>query len=218
MKHSYTCSILVLLLILTAVAVPARAQTDYGNRQATTSLTAGIEFDGGASMITDPPDNLKVKPIFAWRLVGEGTYPLTPTIGANLQFGIDSRGTRLHAENNADSWQDTHLTYFCLTPAFRFSAFYVGFNFGFPMSVSTAYPNGTSTEGKTTDLNTLMEVRAGAVITLVDEKIGWLGLTIVGGYSLNEFKDTPDSHTDFTLVALHGGLTWQFAIPGTSRQ
>ena len=56
---------------------------------------------------------------------------------------------------------------------------------------------------------------------MLEDKTGWLGLTIMAGYSLNEMGDRGDNLTDddgsFNMVAGYLGVTYQFAIPGTAR-
>lgn len=211
---------LLLMAIFGLLAGPhlLTAQGDFSGMHATSSLTAGVQFAGGASMTIDPPEGRKVKPLFAWRLGADATYPLTPVIMANLGFGLDSRGTRLHPPNDADVYTDTRIDYFYLNPGFRFGAFYTGFSFGFPMSANTTTHTGAEATVSSDILETMLEARLGAVITLLDVEPGWLGLSVVGGFALNDFSTVVSTTESQQFVALHLGLGWQFAIPGTSRK
>lgn len=215
--------------LLVLASPVSMAQSDYSNRTATASLTAGLATNFGASMIIDPPEGQKVSPIFAFSVSAASSYPLTPVISANLNLGYESRGTKLRAENDADIYAITRVGYFTINPGFQFSAFYLGMNFMMPMGGTTTTKAGTGASEVTSDLTsaeedkleTLIEPRLGAVIPLLEDKTGFLGLTIIGGYTLNELSDRgdnlPDNAGTFNMVAGYLGVTYQFAIPGTSR-
>lgn len=215
-----------LLVLASSMSV---AQTDYSNRTATASLTAGLATNFGASMIIDPPLGSKVSPIFAFSVSAASTYPLTPVISACLNLGYESRGTKLRAENDADFYTITRVGYFTINPGFQFSAFYLGMNFMMPMGGTNTIKAGPTFSETTSDmtsaeedkLETLIEPRLGAVIPLMEDKNGFLGLTVMGGYTLNEISDRGSNLTDddgtFNMVAGYLGVTYQFAIPGTSR-
>jgi len=204
-------------------------QTDYSNRTATASLTAGPGVGFGASMIIDPAVGTKVSPIFAFHIDAASTYPLTPVISSSLNLGYESRGTKIRNEAESDIYSITRVGYFTINPGFQFSAFYIGMNFGLPMGGTVTSKGGPGSSEVSRDLTTdeedkletLMEPRLGAIIPLLEDKTGWLGLTIMAGYSLNEMSDRGDNLTDddgaFNMVAGYLGVTYQFAIPGTAR-
>jgi len=225
--------LLTALATLVCVAVfPSivQAQTDYSSRTATASLTAGLHTAFGASMIVDPPEGQKVSAVFAYHIDAASTYPLTPVISACLNFGFENRGFKLRNESNSDIYGVERISYFSIAPGFRFSAFYIGMNFGLPMGGTLAVKTGQGTTETSRDLTsaeedkleTLLEPRLGAVIPLMEDPTGWLGLTVTGGYTLNEVEDRgddiPESAGAFNMVAAYLGLTYQFAIPGTARQ
>jgi len=55
-------------------------------------------------------------------------------------------------------------------------------------------------------------------VTLLDQQIGWLGLTLGIGYSISPVLDLPSSGSyDYHMVSGHMGLTYQFGINGTGR-
>ena len=193
----------------------AHAQTDYRTK-ATGMLTVGAGFAGGASLTLEPQEGEKVKPLFAWRLSADATYPLNPTVGAMLSLGLDSRGFRTHAHDNDDDYRDARLMYFSIFPAFKFSAFTLGVNFGLPMSATSTEETGTETDIDSDDVNTLIEPRLGVVIPVLDEDIGWLGITLGGGISVGDVVE-PIANTEMSnqMVSGHLGLTWQFGIKGT---
>lgn len=204
-------------------AASLEAQTDYSNRRATSFLTAGLGFAGGASMTLSPPEGNKVGPIFAWRLTGQAAYPLSPSISAMMELGLDNRGSRERPFNNTDLYTDTHIGYFSINPGFMFSSFYVGMNFGFPVSGSYTNNGGTvdMSDASFDKLQTIIEPRVGAIIPLMNNKSGWMGLSILGGITLNEIIDrgtvSSSDDSDYHLVSAHLGLFYQFSIPGTGK-
>jgi hypothetical protein len=213
-------TIVLAAALLAAAVTNVSAQSDYSKRKASRSLTVGLGFAGGASLDThEPPEGTNVSPIFAWRGTVDATYPLTPVISTTLSFGLDSRGTKYYADADDEVYNVGRFTYFTLTPAFRFSAFYLGLNLGFPMSGTSTVKQGSNASEQTADVSdatmefyqTMIEPRIGAIIPLMDEESGWLGLTIIGGYQVNEIIEKAENH----YASLHLGLTWQFAIPGT---
>lgn len=212
--------VLVAVGLIPLLSAPLAAQTDYRGKS-TNMLTVGLGFSGGASLISAPPEGAKVKPIFAWRLTADGSYPLNPTVGAQMSLGIDSRGTRLHQFEHPDQYVDTRVSYFVLTPGFKFSAFTLSFNIGLPMSgtFSTSAGSEDIPSEAWDKVEVLLEPRLGALIPLVEEPIGWLGLTLDAGYALNEMFETEGvtNGQDGHLITGHMGLTWQFGIQGTGR-
>src|SRR2546423_6328551 len=92
-----TRSLLTLFMVLTFSAISLNAQSDYSHNRSTRMLTLGLQVAFGASMGTQAPTGSKIGPIFAYRITGEATYPLTPVIATSLGFGLDSRGSNIHA-------------------------------------------------------------------------------------------------------------------------
>lgn len=209
---------------VTVASARLAAQTDYSGRMSTAMLSVGVTTGFGASGITDAPTGMKIPPIFAYRVGAAATYPLTPVIGATLDLGLDSRGWKERDIGDEHFYTITRLSYFTLTPGFRFSAFWVAFNVGFPMSGTATTKLGSNATEQSSDISDaaldqlaiLMEPRIGAVVPLMDEEIGWLGLLISGGYGLTPLTDFTGD--DRHLYSGHLGLTWQFGIPGTGRK
>jgi hypothetical protein len=226
-------SLSVLCIVLGTGLGTLRAQSDYSDRQATSMLTVGVSFSGGASMMLDPAEFWKVQPVFAFRTGVDVTYPLTPVIGATLELGIDNRGSSFYWHEDQTLFDDRHVTYFSVTPGFLFSAFYMGVNIGFPMSGGKVWQNTSLAEERTQELDAdvyqlsvMIEPRIGAVVPLLDTDLGWLGLTIGAGYNISDMSDIEDflpGHQPGVTqsqqsVSMHVGTTWQFAIPGTGRK
>lgn len=230
MKRQFSLRGVAAALALVAVSAtsPLSAQTDYSNRLASSQLTVGPGFALGASMILSPDDRFKISPIFSYHVGVDATYPLTPTIASTLSLGIESRGTQIYPDGASDAYVNTRVSYFHITPGFTFSAFYIGLNIGMPTGGSS------ETKDKSTDfsadaeenLQTLIEPRVGVVIPVMDSQVGWLGITLTGGVSIDEFIDRgerpssidADDWGNFQNASLYLGSTFQFAIPGTGKR
>jgi hypothetical protein len=104
-------------------------------------------------------------------------------------------------------------------PGIRFSTFHLGLNIGIPMSGVRS--NDTTsldfTDAQVDEMNVMIEPRIGAIIPLVDQESGWLGLMASAGYALNAVAKEINSQgqtvdTPWQFASLHLGLTWQFAL------
>jgi hypothetical protein len=228
---------------LAMAATTLTAQTNYSDQKASGNLTIGAEFQPGISLSVDPPEGSTTGPLFAYRVGAASSYPLSSSVWAMLNLGLDSRGVNFLDANNSDNRTETRVNYFSIFPAFRFSAFILGVNFGLPLGgtvtdVTSSSNHSTTLDASKDNLATMIEPRIGAVLPLIDEKGGWLGLTVMAGYTLNEIKTLTDdekaaqelakqlaqsfgadvpSFGKTNMVSFHLGLTYQFAIPGTAR-
>jgi hypothetical protein len=195
-------------------------------------LTVGLSFTPGAAISLEAPELWKIGPIFAWRAGVDALYPLTPVISASLGFGLDHRGTALRWHNDKTMWEERFVDYFHITPGFQFSSFWMGISFGFPSGGVRRWQNFSDGPEQSTELDTdvnklatMIEPRIGAVVPIMDEEIGWLGLTVGAGYNLSDISESKTflpgafekQNVGSQTVSLHLGVTWQFAIPGTSR-
>ena len=209
------------LVAAVVAAGSASAQTDY-RTSSTGMLTVGAGFSGGTSLTLEPVEGSKIKPVFAWRLTADATYPLNSTVAAQLSLGLDNRGVRRHPQADADLWADEHIGYFSIYPSFKFSVVSLGLNILMPMGGSHTFFNGVTedfSDAENDKLNTLLEPRLGVVVPIVVEEIGWLGLTFGGGVTIGEYIDKPTGvEMNNQMVSGHAGLTWQFGIKGTGRR
>ncbi len=201
--------------------------------KASDGFTAGISFLPGASMTIDPPEGMKVSPVFAYRVGGTLSYPFSPTIAGTFDLGLENRGTQLRPENNSDVFSRTNVQYFYLTPGFNFSGFWLGLNLGVPLGGSVT--SGDDDDSETEDLDEasedrlefLLEPRLGGIIPIVDDDFGVLSVHISGGFSINEMFEPVDLNLppgfdepdigDYHMVSLYLGLSYQFAIPTSSQ-
>ncbi|HVK38980.1 MAG TPA: hypothetical protein VNA88_10640 [Candidatus Kapabacteria bacterium] len=217
------------LLLAAASSATAQRASSTG---ATKMLSIGAGFAGGASLLMDPADNWKVTPVFAWRGTVDASYPINDVVGAWLSLGLDRRGGDFYWYNDKDLRERRMVNYFTLTPGINVKGLVLGVNLGFPMGGSRTYQNGSDAGERTLELDAdadglsmLIEPRIWGAIPLLDEKIGWLGITIGAGYALSDMTDDPgflpgetDGRTFSSGTAsAHLGFVWMFGIPGTAR-
>lgn len=233
-------------LILGAFSSPmAHAQTDYSYRGALSRLSIGVGASFGFAVpVGDLTDTSlgnhgkidEAAPGFATRFGLNLSYPLSRTIRLHLASGLDIRnvGKKLHnfdAEGTELNSRPYNVQYFYIEPGFSYSAFKLSLNIGLPMSASQPIPDPAGTvasdqtmEVPSDNVEMMLEPRLEASLVLIDEEMGWLGLTFGGGFPLNTlFKkdetsllypsegDIPSTRA----LNLQLGLTYQFAIPGT---
>jgi len=202
------CAVVLCLVAIGSV----RGQTKYDKHAATRALTIGAGFAPGMSFVIYPEETPEL--VFAYRGDLDVTYPLSSKISAALALGFDSRG-----------YNNQRINYFSIMPGFTFSSLFLGVNFGLPMSGSYTYADRTiELDDDALDrLNLIIEPRLGAVVPIVDDRTGWLGLTVSAGATVNEILEHSDvalpgrEAPDYHMLSLHLGLTYQFAIPGTQR-
>ncbi len=221
------------LATLIAAGGALHAQTESGGvEMASSFLTLGPAVAGGASMSLYPPEGLKVAPTSAYRFGAEMVYPLTDVIGGTMGLGYDSRAIRLRSLNSADIYQTTRVGYFSMMPGVHFNAFWLGLNIGLPLGASLTRQMGTGMPASTTAMSdedfkqveVLVEPRIGVLVPVYQSGSGWLGISFSAGISLNDFlyRDdlpvNPDHELgNYQIVSALLGITYQFAIPGTSR-
>lgn len=232
MRPSILCLALGVATAFAAATPDAFAQPAPEKKTATQMLSIGPSFTGGASMLLDPAENWKVTPVFAWRATIDGSYPITESIGAWLSLGIDRRGGDFYWFNDKQVRERRMVNYFTLTPGVNFKGLCLGLNLGFPMGGSRTYQNGSDAEERTLELDpdadgllTLVEPRIWGEIPLMDEEIGWLGITVGAGYAVSDMSErrdfmpgeTPGKTYSSSSASGHFGFVWMFGIPGTAR-
>ena len=219
MRH--TAWFLTVAFVLGSITAHSARGQGFEGRQSRAGLTIGLGGSGGATIIVDAPDLQKISPAFAWRGEVSATYPLTPVIGANLVFGIEGRGVKTYYFDNSMLSTDWKVNYFSLYPSFTFSGFNLGVNFGVPLGATATPYTGITADIADDRVPTMIEPRAGGVIPLVDDKIGWLSLTLLAGYSLTELIEPTVSELNtgnWKNASLQLGVRFEFGIPGTERQ
>jgi len=227
------CRCVIDAVLLVTASLALHAQSEYGNRTSTTALSIGLAFAAGASVSVEAPESWKTDPLFAWRLGVDASYPMTPAIAASLGVGIDSRAIEFHWHNDRAMWEQRRVDYLYVAPGLQFSAFYLGLNVGFPIAGIRHWQSSADAGERSVDLETdadhllfMVEPRLGAVIPVLEQEIGWLGLTLQAGYNINDMSESPEftpgsvaaSTTSTQTTSIHFGVTWQFGVPGTGQK
>lgn len=171
-------------------------------------------------------------------------------IGFTLDLGHSSLGYQIKPENSLAQSDSTNYTesytYFNVSPGFNFGGFTLGVNIGMPLSASMEsergdvyhplanFPHVKGVEVDYTDsLATLVEVRLGGSIPLINEPSGKLLFNIQASYALtglyNNYKSyeyaydvtkddngitvkTPSEDLNPKPAAISLGLSYQFGI------
>ncbi|MDB5035413.1 MAG: hypothetical protein JWQ98_2654 [Chlorobi bacterium] len=214
-------------------STPDPSASRYFDRRSTADLTIGAGYALGGSTFLDPAENWKITPVTSYKFGVDITYPLAPIASAALSLGLDSRGGKSTWYQTSEIWDTRRVSYFSINPGIILSGFYIGINFGVPLGGTRTWHNGAEDRTYAQDIDagynkllTMVEPRIGAVLPLTDQDIGWLGLTLMAGYNLNDISENrsflpgedPKKTYSTQTVAAQIGLTWQFSIPGTSRK
>lgn len=199
-------------------------------------LELGPFFTAGASIFQgDVPDGTKTDIHFAYTggaLVG---YSFHPHWGAMLGIGYESRGMKFYQQDNKDFTQNITLNYITIQPSVRFKQFLLGVSIGMP-SGGTEEIQGTLASGSTgliltgtSDVNkdnlaTLIDIRIGALIPIVESNNGNLDFMIQACYSVSDAfnaghlrtvgQTTTATIDKSPLPSLQLGITYLFAPMG----
>lgn len=103
------------------------------------------------------------------------------------------------------------MSYLTLAPSFYLSGFYIGFDFGLPLSNSVVI-DGKSISGSTDNMSTLVELHIGGMIPVMSDKSGRLNLIIRGGYMLTGTASNSDSEFNPKAATAGIGLNYLFNI------
>lgn len=232
MSQSLRTMCAAVMLACTVYGTELRAQEDFPRDKATSYLTIGPTFAGGASMSIAPPEGLKVAPSFAWRFGADLSYPLTPVVAGTFMLGYESRAVRLRALSTSEMYVSRRVGYLAITPGFQFGGFWLGMNFGLPLGGGETFKNGPNSEVLSRDMtdedfervDVTLEPRVGGVIPIHNDATGVLSITLSGGISLNQFFDLSDPNGvlnenlgNYQTVSAHMGISYQFAIQGTEK-
>lgn len=236
MRHHLLPCLLMLVVAASQLraqaAAPDEPMDEYGDRLSTKMLSVGLGVAGGVTMSLDPPTNWKVKPVLGWNAGLHASYPLTPIVKAGLNLGIENRGTKYHWHDDSRLWEIRQVNYFTISPGFMFDALYLGMNIGLPMGGKRSWQTSAEDRERTAEIDAdadslvvMLEPRLGAVVPLMDEEVGWLGLTVMAGYNLSNLSDNNDflpaeyraQERSTATPSFMLGVTWQFGIPGTEK-
>lgn len=223
---------LLLLSVFLVAGTAGRAQSP--EITATQMFSLGPGYSGGATVSVDPSLYWLVFPVYSYRFGLDATYPITPVVDATLGMGVERRAAGFRWFQETSVWEKRAVNYLTFSPGINISALHLGFDIGVPTGGTRTWRNGPDARANESDLdpdadslNVLLEPCIGAVIPVYDNRIGWLGVTIMAGYALNNMSEhfmfSPGQEVDRVIrntgtFSLRIGLTGQIGIPGTARE
>jgi hypothetical protein len=185
---------------------------------------------GGVSVFQGSvPDGAKTDIHVAYTFGILGDYAFNKDFGFALGLGYESRGVYFKAQGASTPNVDMAAGFFSIQPSLKFKAFLLGVNIGLPMSGTAKYTsdllNTTSTIGSDS-LGTIIDIRAAALLPLVENDKGNLDFYIQASYCVSDFfgkngvilwgiqSDPTKPITKSPVPTLQLGLTYLFSPGG----
>ncbi len=215
-----TLAALFVTLGLSIVHAQDTASSPFGAKR----LTIGPEFLGGGSVYAgDVPNGLKTDARFSFNAGILGYLNMTPSFAFALGIVYDSRGMNFHNQNDATQLENTTLNYLSFQPGIKFKDFTLGLGIGIPMSASidrqiTGF--SATPDIATTLLSTLLELRIGGTVPIMEGESGDLRFIINGSYPLSKVYQSSGGITylsiptskDGPVPTVQAGLSYQFGV------
>ena len=138
-------------------------------------------------------------------------------LGIMLDLGYNTCKVLDKPENNPPDNQiiTTSVNYFSIAPSFTYSGLVIGLNIGMPLSASMdtkAGDNLTKFNDKTDNFNSLMELRFGGMIPLVEDATGRLNITIMGNYMLSTLVKNDNTSFNPSVGSISVGINYLFTV------
>lgn len=194
--RSSKLSLVVLLLVCSALASkPLFAQDSPKDTLPYKLYEVGVFGTGGISIFSGTvPDGSKTDIRPAYTFGALGTYAANRDIGFALGLGYETRGMFFKAQGQTSPNETITLNYFSLQPSIRFKSFLLGVNIGLPMGSTFAFdssfvPTDPASFAKA-NLNTLIDIRAEALLPIVENDFGNLYFIIQASYPLTSATNT----------------------------
>lgn len=138
-------------------------------------------------------------------------------LGVMLDLGYNTSKV-LDKPNDGATDENTDITsihYFNIGPSFTYSGILIGLNYGIPLSGDTTNKAGTKVREfpNTDNVNSLLELRFGGTIPLVEDPTGRFCITIMGNYMLSSlYKDYDKPVNNPTIGSISVGFSYLFTI------
>ena len=188
-------------------------------------FTVGPFFTAGADVFSGQvPKGSKTDAQFAFTGGAFGAFNFSPKFAIALGVGYEQRGLYFRDEQSDTLWQSTSkINYFSIQPSLKFQAFMVGVSIGMPLSISQVNTQGPAsfpalvqkTDG---DLKTLIDVRMGGMIPIMQNEKSDLNFFVQGSYSLTSaLKEGVDPNNNnaavkYPLPTLQLGFCYTFEL------
>ena len=136
-------------------------------------------------------------------------------IGASLDLGYTTYAILSAPSTNANDNNTfvAKVSYFTIVPTFDAGALTVGICFGFPMNSTATNNSGSISVSNGTDsLGTIIEIRLGGMIPLVNAQLGRLDLLIQAGYMVTGMSSSSSTSNNPHAASISLGLNYLFAL------
>jgi len=109
----------------------------------------------------------------------------------------------------------TSVNYFTIAPSFTYSSMVIGLNIGMPLSASQDSKAGNNVKkyDNADEFASLMELRFGGMIPLVEDPTGRFYITIMGNYPLSSmFKTYTPTASNPSIGSISVGVSYLFTV------
>lgn len=168
----------------------------------------------GCVNTVDPPQGIK----------NDFQLSKLPDFGAKFSYRFEGTNTKLFMDisylsaymkyklyNNPSINWTNEFHYFNLGLGFEFSNFLLSLNLGFPTSGKWGFTQNLSIDLEKEDMNTMLQLRVGAIIPIIKDKIGDLNFIILADYFLVGAL-SQDSNYNPRIASLSIGLNYMFNL------
>lgn len=176
------------------------------------------------------PDGAKTDIHVAYSFGVLGDYSFNKDFGVALGLGYESRGVYFKKSDASEPNYDESAALFSIQPSLKIKAFMLGVSIGVPLSTTAKYNFGgalgsASSTVSSDSTGTLIDIRAGALLPLVENDKGNLDFMIQVSYCVSDFfgkngrvvlfqSDLSKPMTKSPVPTLQLGLTYLFSPGG----
>lgn len=198
------------------IAVPIFAQNQYWTVDNSSAFQLGAYITGkGCINTVEPPQGIK----------NDFQLSKMPDFGAKFSYRFEgSSNTKIFADisylsaymkyklynNSSVNWTN-EFHYINLGVGVEISSILVSINFGLPSSGKWEITQGLSLDLKTSDMSTMIQLRVGAAIPIVKDRIGDLNFLILADYFLVGAL-SQDLNYNPRIASLSLGLNYMFNL------
>lgn len=138
-------------------------------------------------------------------------------LGILLDLGYNTSKVldKPNSSANDDNTIITSVNYFNIAPSFTYSNIIIGLNIGMPLSASQDSKAGNNVKkyDNADEFASLMELRFGGMIPLVEDPTGRFYITVMGNYPLSSMYKTYDpSASNPSIGSISVGLSYLFTV------
>ncbi|ROL57027.1 hypothetical protein D9V84_06280 [Bacteroidetes/Chlorobi group bacterium Naka2016] len=206
----------IVALVFLFTTISLFAQNEYWGVKTTPSFQLGVYVTGkGCINTVDPPQGIK----------NDFQLSKMPDIGAKFSYKFEgTTNTKIFADisylsaymkyklynNSSINWTN-EFHYINFGVGVELSSFLISLNLGIPTSGKWGVTQGLSYDIETKDLSTMLQLRVGAAIPIVESELGSLNFLIHADYFLVGAL-SQDSNYNPRIASLSLGLNYMFNL------